>query len=165
MYWSLIGRLRDVRKAQGRPWSESDRHAFHKQVLGVMKSSKDLTNGDLDKIKAAVLAIVEPDNLVNQLRALDQPELRRDAARVKIMAICADLRIGDKWAFDEHDLHNRRLAYVDGLVVKIIKTKKWWHQLDDKEANILLGVMQRRMFAVARKRQKEETPDPDKVPF
>jgi len=165
MYWSLLSRLRDVRKAQGLGWTDSDRHAFHKKVLGVMKSSKALTNGDLDKIKAAILAIVEPDNLVNQLRALDQPELRRAEAQVKAMEICEELQIGNRYAYDEHDLHSRRLAYLDGLVVKIYPAKKWWHQLDDKEANVVLGIMQRRMFAVRRRRQKEATPDPDNVPF
>lgn len=165
MYFSLWGRVRDTYKARGLPCGDVQRHALHLKALGIRKSSKDFSNADLDKVKAAMLAIVEPDNLTNQLRALDQPDQRRDEVWKKLYAICEQLRIGNKYAWDEHDLYQRRLVYINGLVAKVIKPKTLWTELTDKEANVLLGIMQRRLFAVARRRKKEATPDPDKVPF
>ena len=165
MYWSLMGRLRDVYKAKGLPFGDVQRHAFHKKALGYMKSHTAFNNHEIDKVKADILAIVEPDNLTNQLRALDQPELRRDDAWRKVYAICEELRIANGYAYDDNDLLNRRVAYIDGIVSKVIKGKKRWDQLDDREANVVLGIMQRRQMYQRRSAAKHATPDPDRVPF
>ena len=51
---------------------ESDRHQIHLQVLGRDKSSKDLTNPELDKLLAAFRAISHPGDLNLQLSTLNQ---------------------------------------------------------------------------------------------
>lgn len=166
MYFSIWGRVRDVYKAKGLPCGDVQRHALHLRALGYRKSSKDFTNAELDKVKGAMMAIVEPDNLNAQLRALDQPELRKLEVWNKLAAICEDLKIGNRYAYDEHDLLHRRLAYLDGIIAKVIKTTKRWDQLDDREANVLLGIMQRRQMFQARSRAKHATPAEDEsVPF
>lgn len=168
LYFREVGRARDVMKAKGLPFGDVQRHALHKKALGVTKSSKDFTNSDLDKVLAALRALIDPGDLRAQLRALDQPDLRRQDCWQKISPILEELRIANDRAFDEHDLDNRRLAYVEGIVAKVIPGKVRWDQLDDKEAAVVLGVMQRRMFAVRKQREKHSTPelvDPDNVPF
>lgn len=47
----------------------ADRHALHVRALGHDRSSKDLTNQDLDKVLAVFRAISDPGNLGAQLRA------------------------------------------------------------------------------------------------
>lgn len=167
LYFREFGRVRDVRKAKGLPCGDVQRHAFHKQALGYNKSSKDFTNAELTKVLAVFKAITEPGNLLAQLKALGHTEFQRAEAWRHVLAICVELKIGDKWAYDKDDLLNRRVAYVDGIVAKVIKSKVRWDQLDDKEANVILGIMRRRLFAVQKQRAKHATPAAadESVPF
>lgn len=168
LYFREVGRVRDVLKARGLKFGDVERHNLHLKALGVRKSSKDFTNADLDKVLAALRAIINPGDLKSQLHALDQPELRRRDCWQKIAAILDELRIANDRAYDQNDLENRRLNYVQGLVAKVIQGKTRWDQLDDKEARVVLGIMERRMMAVRKRREKQATPEPanpDKVPF
>jgi len=150
--------------------AENKRHELHKKALGTDKSSKSFTNADLDRVLAAFYAITRPADLTAQLRQIDQPELRRQECWIRILDILIELRVGNKYAYDEDDLLARRVAYVDGLVGKVIKGQQRWDQLDDKQARVLLGIMQRRLLAVRQAAAKHEAPAaahkmPDNFPW
>lgn len=167
MYFSLWGRVRDVLKARGLPHGDVQRHALHKKALGAMKSSKDFTNADLDKVKAAMLAIVEPGNLTAQLKALDQPALRNVEARAKCFELLVELGIGKGYEFDHAE--NTRRAYLDSIVRKLTKGAHIDFQtLPDREANAILHTLNMRRLAQKRAAQKHATPKPvvdESVPF
>jgi hypothetical protein len=149
MYWSLIQRLRDVAEGKGLKFGDVERHAFHRKALGVAKSSKDFTNADLDKIKAHALAILEPDNLAAQLKVQDQGELRRVEARARCMNILEELGIGEG-----HDMTKAewlRGSYLDGLVKKVMPPHVSFEALTDKQANVVLGILVRRVLSHRRK--------------
>lgn len=79
LYRALWGQARKVLRAGGLPAAEceAERHAIHARELGADKSSRDLTNGDFDKVKAAFLAIIDGADLDAQLDAQEQPRKRR----------------------------------------------------------------------------------------
>ncbi len=162
--WGLV-RAHFIAKGIDPKQAENKRHQLHKQALGMDKSSKDFTNADLDKVLAAFYAITRPADLNAQLRQLDQPELRRQEYWARVLDILIELRIGNSRAYDEDDLLNRRVAYVDGLVKKVIKGRERWDQLDDKQANIVLGIMQRRMKYQRAAAARHAPPVPGKNPF
>ncbi|MBA4136730.1 MAG: hypothetical protein C0518_05380 [Opitutus sp.] len=157
-YWSEFQRVRDVLIARGidKQQIESKRHELHKKALGHHKSSKDFTNADLDKVLAAFLAITEPGNLRAQLRQLEQPAARKADVWTQIEAILSELRIGTDAATGGGDLARRRLAYVEGIVARVIRGKRTWAELTDKEAAVLLGIMQKRVLSQRRASGKLE---------
>lgn len=72
---------------------EADRHALHEQTLGTPKSSKDLTNQDLDKILATFRALSHPGDLNSQLRQQNQPRTRLLFAirhQIKLLGVLVD---------------------------------------------------------------------------
>lgn len=79
LYRRLAGEARKVWRARGIPAAEceAERHALHARVLGEDKSSLDFTNGDFDKVKAALLAVIDGSDLDAQIDALNQPKKRR----------------------------------------------------------------------------------------
>jgi len=79
LYRRLAGQARKVWRARGIPASEceAERHALHARALGANKSSLDFTNGDFDKVKGALLAVIDGSDLGAQIDALNQPKKRR----------------------------------------------------------------------------------------
>jgi hypothetical protein len=80
MHWSLWKRVKAILMPGRETWTKDEedqrRHALYIQALGFEKSLTEFTNDDLDKVKAAMLAIVEPGNLNAQLRQLNQKRAR-----------------------------------------------------------------------------------------
>ena len=74
LYFREWGRVVSTCKAAG--WPAPDRHEFHARALGVYKSSKSFTNQDLDLVLAEFRSVSQPDNLVAQIRAQEQPRIR-----------------------------------------------------------------------------------------
>ena len=142
MYFSLWGRVRDYYRARGIDPKQCDakRHELHKKALGADKSSKDFTNVDLDKFKAACLAIVEPDNLDAQLRQLDQPEKRFSA----LLAQARDL------AAKCVNKPGREGGYLDGMARKIFGPAQY-QMLDEKQLGQLCGILNQRIAQIQRK--------------
>lgn len=130
MYFSLWQRIRDVRKAKGLPCGDVERHALHKKALGFPKSSKDFTNADLDKVKAVMLAELEPDNLEAQLKQIDQPEARRSELMAQIRTLAA--RCVDK--------PGREGTYLDGMARRIFRVEQY-HLLNEKNLGKLKGIL------------------------
>ena len=125
-YWAEFGKLRDVLRAQGKSSSEIEehRHALTRRALGVQKSSKHFTNGDLDKVLARIAAEREPSNLDAQLALQDSPEKRRRALLLRCHAACDRM-----WS---HGNDSRmvsevaQLGYIRGTARNVIKK-----ELDD----------------------------------
>lgn len=70
--------------------SDQDRYAIHEEALGQHKSSKDLTNEDLDKVLAAFRAISRPSSLNAQMRQQTMPKTRllhRIAHQLQLLAL------------------------------------------------------------------------------
>lgn len=165
LYFREWGRVRDVQKAKGLPCGDVERHKLHLKALGVMKSSKDFTNADLDKVLAAMRAITEPGNLNAQLRALDQPELRLLDAQKACLALLVDLGIGEGES-DTIRADWLRQSYLDGIV-KRISGKLNFSELTDRQANHILHTLQMRRLAQQRAADKHKTPAvvDESVPF
>lgn len=157
MYWSLIQRLRDVAESKGLKFGDVERHAFHKKALGIAKSSKDFTNADLDKIKAHALAILEPDNLAAQLRAQDQPKMRRIDVQTKCLQLIEEMGIGRDSTEDRSRF--LRSQYLDGIVKNITRGEHVsFTTCDDRVANNILQTLQRRIMAHRRKAEEQGVP-------
>lgn len=157
LYFREVGRVRDVLKSRGLPFGDVQRHALHLKALGVRKSSKDFTNADLDKVLAALRAIIEPGNLTAQLRALDQPALRNVEARAKCFELLVELGIGKGYDADHAD--NLRRAYLDTIVKNMTKGAHIDFQtLPDREANAVLRTLQMRRIAQKKAAAKHATP-------
>jgi hypothetical protein len=79
LYRRLAGQARKVWRARGIPAAEceAERHALHARALGADKSSLDFTNRDFDKVKGALLAVIDGSDLEAQIDALNQPKKRR----------------------------------------------------------------------------------------
>lgn len=164
LYFREWGRVRDVQKAKGLPCGDVQRHALHQRALGTMKSSKDFTNADLDKVLAAMRAITEPGNLNAQLRALDQPELRNVEARQACMALLVQLGIGKGEDMIKADW--LRGSYLDGIVKRITKGAKLnYSDLTDRDANAILHTLRMRLLAQQQAARKHATPVQGEVPF
>lgn len=64
---------------RARGWDSSDRqerHNVHVTALGTDKPTNKLTNADIDKIYAVLLALGQPSNLTAQVDQLNQPRKR-----------------------------------------------------------------------------------------
>ncbi len=164
LYFREVGRARDVLKAKGLPFGDVQRHALHKRALGVSKSSKDFTNGDLDKILGALRAIIDPGDLKAQLHAIDQPELRSLGARTACMAILVDLGIGKGEEITRAEW--LRGAYLDSIV-KSVSGKLNFSDLTDRQANHVLHNLRMRRLSKQQAAAKHKTPAilDESVPF
>jgi hypothetical protein len=164
LYFRLCGRVRAHYKERGLPWGDVQRHALHQKALGHMKSSKDFTNSDFDRVKAAILAIVEPGNLNAQLHQLDQPELRNVEARQACMALLLELGIGRGEEISRAEW--LRGSYLDGIV-KRIAGKLNFSELTDRQANHILHTLRMRRVAQQQAAAKHKTPAvvDESVPF
>lgn len=70
--------------------TDQDRYELHFEALGEHKSSKDLTNEDLDRVLGAFRAISRPASLNSQLRAQAMPKTRylyRIAQQLQLLAL------------------------------------------------------------------------------
>jgi hypothetical protein len=74
LHWALWKRVKAKEMPGRETWTKHEenerRHALYVQALGEEKSLTEFDNDDFDKVKAAMLAIVEPGNLNAQLHAL-----------------------------------------------------------------------------------------------
>ena len=157
LYFREVGRARDVLKAKGLPFGDVQRHALHKKALGATKSSKDFTNGDLDKVLAALRAIIDPGDLRAQLHALDQPEVRNLEARKACFDLLVDLGVGV--GHDSIRAEFLRKSYLDGIVKRITKGAHVDFQtLSDREANAILHTLRMRQIAQQKAKAKHVTP-------
>lgn len=159
LYFREWGRVRAHLIAKGIDPKQADhkRHDLHRRALGVDKSSKAFTNADLDKVLAAFRAITRPGDLTAQLRALDQPDQRREACWQKVWEIMEELRLGVDRCRDEDpasELLGIRQAYVAGIIRRTVPGKVRWDQLTDREAAQILGIMQRRQLYQRRARSR-----------
>jgi thymidylate synthase len=75
LHWRLWARVKASLMNGRETWTKHEedqrRHELYTQALGEEKSLTELDNDDFDKVKAAMLAIVEPGNLNAQLHALN----------------------------------------------------------------------------------------------
>lgn len=126
-YWRSWARARKALLAGGLTPAQADerRHALHAKALGSDKSSKRLTNADLDLVLAAFAAVADDSDLNAQLRALDQPEERRARLNARILELAEAVGIDGGMPGVErywhHILKGRSLAIAEeGLLAQII---------------------------------------------
>lgn len=79
----LFGYWQDVRKlfrSQGVPSADADakRDEITTRALGELKSWSYLSEEDVDQVKAALIAILAPDDILPQIDAEEQPRKRRE---------------------------------------------------------------------------------------
>jgi hypothetical protein len=145
-FWEWA-RVRDVLKSRGVVAGiDQRRHEIHKQALGVMKSSRDFTNADFDKVLAAFLAITEPDNLNAQLKAIEQPELRVKMMTERIYELA-------KQVVDKPGSEQR---YLDGLSRKVFRCDL--ADLSERQLGALTGIVTARVRQLERRNQPKQAP-------
>lgn len=132
--------------------TDSKRHELHQKALGYRKSSKEFTNKEFDKVLAVFYAITRPDDLGVQLRQQDQGELRRDEARTRCMDILKEIGIGE--GNEAGRAEWLRGAYLDGLVKKVAPPQESFDGLNDKQANVVLGILVRRVLSQRKKLER-----------
>ena len=101
-YWAEWAKLRDVLRAQGKSHLECEewRKALTRRALGAVKSSKDFTNTDLDRVLARMAAEREPDNFDAQMSLQDSPDRRRAAHKARAWdAMRSFLHLGSELKF------------------------------------------------------------------
>lgn len=153
LYFREWGRVRDVLKAKGLSCGDVERHKLHQKALGERKSSKEFTNADLDKVLAAMKAITEPGNLTAQMRAMEQPQLRRIDAQTACLRLLDELGVGR----DSTEERTRFIqgAYLDGIAKRFTHGRAVsYSELNDREANAILHTL--RMRALSRQRAKDK---------
>ncbi len=74
LYWREWGALGRRCKKEG--WTVPDRSDLHVRALGYRKSSKALTNPELDKVLGVFRAYSQVENVNSQVRQLRQPRTR-----------------------------------------------------------------------------------------
>ena len=135
LYRVLCGQARKVWRARGVPAAEceAERHALHARALGEDKSSLDFTNGDFDKVKAALLVVIDGTDLDAQLDALKQPQKRRLWV---IRDLCARMRKEEAYALgiarqmlggalhQADDLSDLGEAALDAVIVALKAEKR-----------------------------------------
>lgn len=123
MHWRLWARVKAALTPGRETWTkheeDQNRHALYVQALGEEKSLTEFDNDDLDKVKAAMLAIVEPGNLKAQLEAINGQRkrllfgIRRLASREYIAGIVRTMNAEGKLGSSElEQLHPRELTKV-----------------------------------------------------
>ena len=91
LYWREWGAVVRCCKATGLP--VPDRHALHGAAMGFGRSHLAFTNEDFDQVLGVFRSYSRPDDLVGQLRQLNQPRARLMYA-VKALAPSAEYWAG-----------------------------------------------------------------------
>jgi hypothetical protein len=139
LYFREWGNCRRALLELGYSSAEADaqRHRIHIEQLGRDVSSKVLTNSQLDAILSGFRAYSRPDDLMGQLRQLDQPDQRVAGYRARAAALAADCGV----------VAHGRTAYLDQLARRICG--RAWLALSETEIAKICGVL-----AVQAKRHK-----------
>jgi hypothetical protein len=114
---------------------EPQRHRLHIEALGADKSSKALTNAQLDAILAIFRAYSRPGDLHEQLRIIDQPGQRLQAHRHRALELVAALGIEEAG----------RIAYLDTMARRLCG--RAWQAVHETDAAKICGVLAARAKA------------------
>lgn len=132
LYWREWGNVRRALVAAGRTPAEADaqRHRIHIEQLGRDVSSKRLTNAQLDSVLAGFRAYSRPDDLMAQLRLIDQPEQRLAAYRTRAEVLAC------KCGISEHGI----TGYLEQLARRICG--RTWFALVETDVAKLCGILE-----------------------
>jgi Protein of unknown function (DUF1018) len=125
--------------------ADAKRHELHRKALGEMKSSKDFTNLDLDKVLGVFRAITQPANLNAQLRQLDQPEQRAAAALRRAQDLTVSLGIVDP---------GRENNYLRGIATKVFQNDDIF-ALSAEQLQQIIGMLYRRRKQLENAQQRQ----------
>jgi hypothetical protein len=137
LYWREWAACKKAltRHGYGSDELEAQRHRLHIEALGTDKSSKSLTNADLDAILAIFRAYSRPADLSEQLRIIDQPDKRLQAYRHRAMEMLIARGIEEQG----------RIAYLEQLSRRLCGRS--WHDVRETEAAKICGVLAERIKA------------------
>lgn len=155
LYWREWGNVRRVLVASGRTPAEADaqRHRIHIEQLGRDVSSKRLTNAQLDSVLAGFRAYSRPDDLMAQLRQLDQPEQRLGAYKTRAESLAAQCGV------EEHGL----TAYLDQLARRICT--RTWSTVTETDVAKLCGILEQQAKRSSAKPAPAPAAEEDGNPF
>ncbi|HEY1791530.1 MAG TPA: phage protein GemA/Gp16 family protein [Opitutaceae bacterium] len=141
LYWREWALTRDWYRAHGKSASQTDdmRHALHERALGHSKSSKDFTNPDLDKILATFRAVHDGGNLEAQLRAEEQPAMRKQALIANVREVVTGIV----------DRPGNENAYLNGLAKRVFRVMTY-QELDEAQLTQLRGILFARLAQIRR---------------
>lgn len=143
MYWAEWARLRDMLRARGHTVAQVEeyRHNLTRRALGVLKSSKDFTNADFDRVLARLKAESDPANLDAQLSLQDSPDRRRAYLLHRLSECCAELfTVGGDERLREPAA---REGYIRGTARNVCKHEL--EQCTDADLGKVLGCLEARL--------------------
>ncbi len=139
-YWRLVSAWRAARLARGLPAGDAERHALTRKALGYERSSKQLTNAELDRVLAALFAEARPNDLDAQLRQIDQPEARQARLLQRLYALADRCGVVGRSGDASRGLD-------DYLVAKLWPGKTL-AELTERQLQKLAGILSRRACAL-----------------
>jgi hypothetical protein len=155
LYFFEWGQVRKHYLAKGIDAKQVDakRHELHQRALGRARSSKDLSNAELDKVIAVFRAVYDGGNLDAQLAQLDQPENRRLQLIKRCRHAAGSFIEGD----DEYEVEKNITAYLDGTAdrmfgVSFVSLDQG--QVGDAQLRKVMGALDR----TARVRKAKQAP-------
>lgn len=139
LYWRKWSACKRALAKLGRPFDDSARHALHAQALGRPKSSKEFTNRDLDKVLAAFASFAAPSDLRAQMRAQEQPTVRREKLQADCRSIVAQL--------PKVQAAEEPAAYVESYLDSVARSVAGvvFADLDERDLSKLLGILRHRL--------------------
>ena len=131
-HWLKTGSLTSVE-------TDKRRHALHLKALGKDKSSKALTNTDLDKIYAVFEAEIDPGNFKAQMAAQESPDNRRRA----MIGRCAEAMLLVITETDRRDIDDARESYLGGIANNVCGSRHW-PPIDTETLRKVMGIAERK---------------------
>ena len=144
MYWAEWSKLRDMLRAKGKTAGEIEAHRYNVtlRAIGAAKSSKLLSNGELDRVIARIKAEVSPGDFGAQMRQQEQRDTRRAALLARCDAACvamADRSCGE-YQFSKAET---RARYIAGVAKKLCG--QWPEACTEAELGKVAGVLEARV--------------------
>lgn len=143
MYWAEWAKLRDVLRAKGKTAGEIEAHRYNVtlRAIGVAKSSKLLSNGELDRVIARIKAEVAPGDFSAQMRQQNQPDSRTAALLARCRAACEALaNLSSRYRLSDRASQDR---YIGGLSQKL--HRKWPERCDERELGMIAGMIEKQV--------------------
>jgi hypothetical protein len=130
-YFAEWGQLRDVLRARGLTSAQCEqyRRDLTRRAIGIEKSSKELTNPELDKVLALIAAERAPADFNAQIRLQDSPEKRFSMLLARVEALAEHM-----------DLPTH---YVDGIARRMFGRQ--YHELPERALQQIEGILRRRL--------------------
>lgn len=150
LYWRAWAAAKRTLTDSGRKPDDVMRHRIQARAVGRWKSSKKLTNPELDLVLAAFRAISQPADLDAQLALLDQGPTRVGALQQDCIRACMAFIEGN----DPQHKRDNCLRYLDAIAQRLTGNPNFY-SIEERDMQKVYGIVRRREKQVLRKLERE----------